>query len=74
MADRARLTYGSQEPQVRHASTEVLHRFNSREAPVCRLVQQAWRHRILVTVTVHSDHRERPVEIILHGAPPPFGD
>jgi Pro-kumamolisin, activation domain len=49
-----------------------LHRFDSHENPVCQLVLQAWRHRILVTVTTHRGHRERPIEITLHGAPPPF--
>jgi hypothetical protein len=48
------------------------HRFESHEASVHKLAQRAWAHRILVTVVVLHDHRERPIEIILHGAPPLF--
>jgi hypothetical protein len=48
------------------------HRFHSHEAPVLRLVQEAWRQRILITVMVHHDRRERPIEIIFHGTPPPY--
>jgi hypothetical protein len=47
-------------------------RFHSHEAPALRVVEQAWRRRILITVEVRRDHPERPIEIILHGAPPPF--
>jgi hypothetical protein len=48
------------------------HRFHSHETSVLKLVQQAWKQRILITILVHYDQRERPIEIILHGAPPPF--
>ncbi|MGO9266841.1 MAG: protease pro-enzyme activation domain-containing protein [Candidatus Binataceae bacterium] len=47
------------------------HRFDSHEPSVRALVQRAWAHRILTTVIVRHDHPERPIEIILHGAPPP---
>jgi hypothetical protein len=38
---------------------------------VHKLVQEAWKHRILITVVVHHGKPERPIEIIFHGAPPP---
>ncbi len=47
------------------------HRFDSHEPPVNRLVLEAWRQRIVVTVEVHAHRTDRPIEIILHGAPPP---
>jgi len=47
-------------------------RFVSHEEPVLKIVHSAWAHRILTTVHVHHHHPERPIEIILHGAPPPF--
>lgn len=48
------------------------HRFDSHEPAVHKLVQRAWAHRILTTVVVHHHRPERPIEIILHGAPPAF--
>ena len=47
-------------------------RFESYETRVLRLVERAWEERILTTVVVHRDHPERLLEILLHGAPPPF--
>jgi Pro-kumamolisin, activation domain len=47
-------------------------RFDSHESSVHKLVQRAWSHRILITVLVHHRRPERPLEIILHGAPPLF--
>jgi len=49
-------------------------RFVSHELAVLKLVQRAWSHRILVTVRVHKDRKERPLEIVLHGAPPQIGE
>ncbi len=46
------------------------HRFHSQEERVLRLVERAWALRILVTVTARPERPDRPVEIILHGAPP----
>jgi hypothetical protein len=45
-------------------------RFESHETRVHTLVQRAWEERILTTVVVRHDHPERPIEIMLHGAPP----
>jgi kumamolisin len=48
------------------------HRFESRETRVLELVRSAWAQRIFTTVMVRHDHPERPLEILLHGAPPVF--
>ncbi len=48
------------------------HRFESHEAQVHTLVQRAWAHRIFTTIVVRHNHPKRPLEIILHGAPPVF--
>jgi len=47
-------------------------RFVSHEPNVLKLVHRAWAHRILTTVMVRHHRPERPIEIILHGAPPLF--
>ncbi len=48
-------------------------RFESHEAAVLELVQRARERRILTTVISSDDRPERPLEIILHGSPPPSG-
>lgn len=47
-------------------------RFHSHEPAVLRLVQRSWRQRILLTVVVYSGNWEYPIEIVLHGVPPPL--
>ena len=47
-------------------------RFESHETRVLRLVERAREDRILTTVVVRRDHPDRLLEILLHGAPPPF--
>lgn len=44
--------------------------FDSHEREVERLVQRAWAERILITVVVERDSKDRPLELILRGAPP----
>ncbi|HUB81304.1 MAG TPA: S53 family peptidase [Bryobacteraceae bacterium] len=44
-------------------------RFVSHEVPLLKIVNRAWTGRILTTVLVHRDRPERPLEIILKGAP-----
>jgi hypothetical protein len=46
------------------------HRFESNEGRVLALVQRAWTKRILITVMARRDDLDRPLEIILLGAPP----
>jgi kumamolisin len=48
------------------------HRLDSHEPSVLRLVRHAWKHRILLTVTVHQNHPHQPIEITFLGAPPPY--
>ena len=47
-------------------------RFERHETRVLRLVERAREDRILTTVVVRRDHPDRLLEILLHGAPPPF--
>jgi hypothetical protein len=46
------------------------HRFESIEGRVLALVERAWMRRILTTVVVRREDPRRPLEIVLHGAPP----
>jgi Pro-kumamolisin, activation domain len=46
-------------------ATGQLHRFESREQAVLRIVQRAWEERIAVAVTFHPHQPEHPLEISL---------
>lgn len=45
-------------------------RFESHESRVLALVKRAWMYRIMTTVVFRRHDPERPLKIILHGAPP----
>lgn len=50
------------------------HRFDSRELPILRVVEDAWLRRIRITVIALRDRSHQPYEIILDVKGPPPGD
>ncbi len=47
--------------------------FHSREKEIGRLAERAWRERLRITVRIELDEPCRPVAIIIHTPPVPFG-
>ena len=63
-------SFGDFEAFVLETRDGERHRFESWEGRVLALVERAWMHRILTTVVARRDDPDRPLEVILHGAPP----